>query len=185
MLPRPRRTSSGTSRLGRNAVTLHDHVAGPRLPFVRLVGRHADHAGKRPSLTVVDMHDIGMRARTMEDRPDRARGGDLDNLVLTDVTRELQVDRMTGPIDEVDAGAGEGLEPLRVESVILDDDLRHTLSVSRDRGDGARRHRQGQEPAHAHRYSSSTGFKVSDSPARQIVTPTVSSILCRASDSWN
>src|SRR5262249_61695550 len=98
--PRRGRPSPARSRLGRNAVTLHDHVAGPRLPFVRLVGRHADHAGKRPSLTVVDMHDVGMRARTVKDRPDGARGGDLDNLVLTDVTRELQVDPVTGPIDE-------------------------------------------------------------------------------------
>src|SRR5215467_1340312 len=123
MLPRACLTVSGTGGSGRNAVALHDHVAGSRLPLVRLVGRHADHAGERPSLTVVDMHDVGMRARTVEDRPDGASGGDLDNLVLTDVTRELQVHRMARPVDEVDTGAGEGLEPLRLESVILDHDL--------------------------------------------------------------
>src|SRR5215468_9009517 len=47
MLPRRRRTSSGTAGSGRNAVALDD-IAGSRLPLVHLVGRHAGHAGERP-----------------------------------------------------------------------------------------------------------------------------------------
>src|SRR5215467_5682505 len=174
MLPRACLTVSGTGGSGRNAVALHDHVAGSRLPLVRLVGRHADHTGERPSLTVVDMHDVGMRARTVEDRPDGTRGRDLDDLVLTDVARELQVDRMASPVDEVDAGAGQRLEPLRVEAVILDDDLRRVRGAGHERSGSAHRDNQGHEPWNVHRYSSSTGLRVRDCPARQIATSTVS-----------
>src|SRR5215472_5094123 len=51
MLPRTRRTSSGTAESGHNVVALDD-IAGPRLPLVRLVDRHVDHAEDRPRAQV-------------------------------------------------------------------------------------------------------------------------------------
>src|SRR5512132_15285 len=183
MLPRARLTSSGTSASRLKAVALHDDVAGPGLPLMCSVSGHADDALQGARLTLVDMNDVRMGPGAMEHGPRRTRQRDLDDFVLTDVARELQVHRVTRPVHEVDALSRQRPQRPGFEPVIFDDDLRW-LRACRNRYDDDQEDRHGsRERSHAHRYSSRTGLKVDDSPWRHTVTATASPILCRSRDS--
>src|SRR6266545_6578662 len=99
MLPRPRLTSSGTSRSGCNAVPLdRDAAAHGWLParLSRLVDIH--HASQLAAGDLFEVHDVGMAAWSVEDRPDAPRH--LEDVMLSRPTEEVDVHDSTRAVHE-------------------------------------------------------------------------------------
>src|ERR1700675_406501 len=108
MLPRPPTPlGAPVEASGLNAVSLDDRAAGQRPPGMLGVLGHFDQPLKRrQEFAAVNVDDVGMRARPVEDRPDGPSERDLDDLVLPRVGSELHVEVPPRPVDEVDALTG-------------------------------------------------------------------------------
>src|SRR5574341_734196 len=138
-------------------------------------------AAQRFSAGPVDVDDVGVGSRTVEDRPDGPADGHLDQVMLPAVADELDVHASPCAVYEAHLLAARRREDRRHEPGRFDDDR-----VVRPRESGCEHGQHHQErgaPAH-HRYSSMTALSVSVSPRRQRVTAIVSPIRWRASASW-
>src|SRR6266545_6382422 len=183
MLTRPRSGGGLPVRSsGRNADLHDDEPAGPRIPLVGLVLHDRDHPAERTGrATVVDVHDVRVRSRPVEDRPDRSGRRHLDDLVLAGVDAELDVHAALRAIHEVHTVTCHRLEERRDEPRGFDHDRLPGPGTHRCQ-ENEQRHERGT--LRYHRYSASTALRASVWPSRHRETSTVSPIRWRASASW-